>query len=117
MQAYDQGPFPGVDVAPWPPVLVDLVERQTGKSFGNLAPVLAEYERIRAFLGYDAFEMTSQLQAQQHLSDNHPLRAGREPTIAPASPKRLLRHDLAKGDVPTATTSHPGGIDPADLGD
>jgi len=90
---------------------VELLERRTAKPFP--AELLAEYERIRAFLGYQGIDMSAKLRAGQRLDDG----IDRGPPVTPALPARA-RHLAAR--TPIATPTIPGSLampDPDDLGD
>lgn len=109
---YFTGPFPGVVVEPFPPVLVELFEKITSTRFDPRAMVA--YERVRAYLGFDAIPITPQLQAAQHLEDNYPERAGMEP-IRPDAQRpndATIRERVRELTTPAPTSP----IDPRDLG-
>lgn len=108
---FEAGPFPHQAVAPFPPEAVELLERRTGQRFP--AQLLAEWERIRAFLGYEAFELTPPLVAAQRLEDFRE----RGPAVEAEPPERArhlaARSPIARPEVPAAF----GMPDPDDLGD
>lgn len=108
---YEAGPFPHQAVAAFPPELVIIMERRTGRPFDP--ELLAEYERARAFLGYEGIALTPQLQGRQRLEDD---RDRGEPVAAelPAKARHLAaRQPIARPEVP----GHYGQPDPNDLGD
>jgi len=110
LQAFDAGPFPAVYVEPWPPALVELVTRQTGRRFDDLASFLAEYERAKAFLGHEAVQLTPALIHQQWLSDPNPVHAAKEPL-------RIHQIRTIDSTVVAAVSPSDGVFDPNDLGD
>lgn len=107
--AYDVGPFPGVDMAPFSATLVDLMERLTGEPFSPSR--FAHYERVRAFLAHDPIAITPVLRARQVLSDPMLARGAKPPVYAPGARR------VAADTAPAAPMPHRGGFDPADLGD
>lgn len=105
---YEQGPFPHQAVAPFPAEAVALWERRTGRAFDPEA--MAEWERVRAFLGYQGLELSPQLQAAQRLG-------GGGATLAPELPDRA-RHQAARAPIPAPARGSAAGMpDPEDLGD
>lgn len=107
---YERGPFADRVVAAFPPGLLALLERRTGRPPDlNL---LAEYERIRAFLGYEGIPPDPHLAARASLVDPLAKRAQAPPVEAPIPTRAGLRAPVAR----TLLTAG-GAPDPEDLGD
>lgn len=107
---YEQGPFFHLGVRPFPPEAVELLERRTGRPFD--AAFLADWERIRAFLGYEGIELAPSLLTARRLEDGE----DRGEPVAPPISTRLA-YQSERPEIPTVATPLTGGPDPEDLGD
>jgi hypothetical protein len=106
---YERGPYVDQVVAPFPPGLLALLERRTGK-VPDLG-LLAEYERIRAFTGYQGIEPDPRLAARASLVDPLERRATAPTVEAPIPARAGLRAPAAR--IPLSGAQAP---DPEDLG-
>lgn len=116
VRAFEQGPFPAVPVQPFPPATVALFERMTGRAFDP--DLLATWERVRAFTGYEGVELTGPLQASQWLEDPDEIRAALEPIAPNAARRRSIRGPSGEA-APSSRRSAlpPMDLDAHDLGD
>ena len=113
MQQYEQGPFPGEPVCEVPDLMIELIERFTGRPYDQRAH--EEYERIRAYVGYQGVLITPTLHGRQlHVGGLGAVGLGR--LAAPAQNKH--------GGPPGSTVEEErriapprAGFDPSDLGD
>lgn len=113
---YESGPFMDQAVQPLPALAVELLERRTGRRVhgeGGILELVAEWERIRAFVAYEGVEITPALQVCQRLEDDH---ERGEPT-APAVPERAAHLAAQRTHPELPRASGVGQPDPHDLGD
>lgn len=115
MQAFDDGPFHSHEVAEFPPQLVELVERMSGKRFDPL--LFAAYERARTFIDYQGIPITPQLRARQVLSDPSLRRADLPPVSSVPEPGRRRSGNSREAARKARHAPMAGGFDPSDLGD
>lgn len=108
VRSYEQGPFPAVVLPDFPPLLVELVQRVTGRPFD--AGVFAAYERIRAFTGYRGVNLVPRLEQAQWRTEVDP--PADRPLAAPATGRAPAKAAKAPADRKKVR-----GIDPRDLGD
>ena len=111
---FERGPFSDRATAPFPAGALALLERRTGKP-ADVA-LLAEWERIRAFAGYEPFEIDGRAEAMRALTDSLRSRAAAPPVAAPA-PAKSGTHAGRIARVVGAALAAADGPDPEDLGD
>lgn len=130
IRGFEQGPFPAVDVEPWPAAFVQLFERSTGRTFDPA--LFAAYERVRSYLGHEGIKDSPRLEGARARTDNVTARQDVPPTEAPKSERTgveraapgVIRQRVAdttkrsRGEPPVSGS--PAGaflLDPNDLGD
>lgn len=111
IRAYESGPYPALHVAPFPAEAVEILERRTGRRFDP--DLLAEWERLRAWLGYEPFELTPELVTSRRLGDE---RDRGEPVAPTAQGRARLQGQASTVRAPTPAAGL-GMPDPTDLGD
>lgn len=95
---FEAGPFPHQAVAPFPAGAVELLERRTGHRFDP--QLLAEWERVRAFVGYEPFVLTPELQAAQRLGDFREWPPALAPELPAQAAHRATLPKIHAPDVP-----------------
>lgn len=115
IKAYEQGPFRSAPLPDWPPALVQLFERFSGRKFDPAA--FAEYERVRAFLDYAGVELTGPLRQAQWLEDTVPERENEPPVKPPGLAARGPSDEVLRERVRNVTRGPGAAYDPSDLGD
>jgi len=113
LQAFRGGPFHTAPLADIPPGLVDLMEVITGEPFP--LKVIAAWERIRGFGGYEGLSVDPAMAAQQWLTDPDLAQRRRQPAPLPHTASRAPVASVRAGGRKVDGLAVPPN--PDDLGD